>query len=155
VRGLDAGADDYLVKPFAFDELLARLRALTRRGRTRALSSRLTCGPIVVDQDAQRVNVGGAPVSLTATEYRLIEFLVRRASCIVSRGQIAQHVWGEDASDQSNVVDVYIGYLRRKLAPFGADVQIRTVRGMGYMLAPPEPAGREAASAWPSPSERV
>jgi DNA-binding response OmpR family regulator len=145
VRMLDAGADDYLVKPFAFDELVARLRALTRRGRTRTLSAHLACGPLVIDQEAQRASVDGAPIALSATEYRLLEFLVRRASGIVSRDQIAQHVWGGDAADQSNVVDVYIGYLRRKLALVGAPTLIRTVRGMGYMLAPPEtaPAGAE------------
>jgi DNA-binding response OmpR family regulator len=141
------------VKPFAFDELLARLRALTRRGRTRALSARLTCGPIVVDQDAQRASADGVPIALTATEYRLLEFLVRRAGSILSRAQIAQHVWGSDAADQSNVVDVYIGYLRRKLAPMRADTLIRTVRGMGYMLAASDAAGQAASPTWPSPSE--
>lgn len=134
VTGLDAGADDYLVKPFVYDELLARLRALTRRGRTRQLSGVLHYGPISIDPQDHVAAVGGRPLQLTATEYRLLEYLVRRAESIVSRDQLAQHVWGGDYDPFSNVADVYIGYLRRKLHPAGADAMIRTVRGMGYML---------------------
>jgi DNA-binding response OmpR family regulator len=134
VRGLDVGADDYLAKPFAFDELLARLRALTRRGRTAHLSAVLRHGPLAVDTAAHAATVDGRPVSLTATEYRLLEFLVRRAGTIVSREQLGEHVWGGDADPFSNVADVYVGYLRRKLAAAGAPPLIRTVRGLGYML---------------------
>jgi len=134
VTGLDAGADDYLVKPFVYDELLARLRALTRRGRTRQLSAVLHYGPISIDPQDHIASVNGRPLQLTATEYRLLEYLVRRAESIVSRDQLAQHVWGGDYDPFSNVADVYIGYLRRKLHPDGADTMIRTVRGMGYML---------------------
>jgi DNA-binding response OmpR family regulator len=137
VRGLDTGADDYLVKPFAFDEVVARLRALTRRGRTRSLSAVLTAGSISLDQECHQVHVDGAAVELTATEYRLLEFLMRRAGTIVSRDQLAEHVWGGDYDPCSNVADVYVGYLRRKLAGTSAADQIRTIRGLGYMLARP------------------
>ncbi len=134
VKGLDVGADDYLVKPFSFDELLARLRALGRRGRTRHLTSQLAYGPIIIDEESHAVLVNGTALTLTATEYRLLEYLVRRAESIVSRDQLAEHVWGGDYDAFSNVADVYIGYLRRKLQPMGADGLIRTLRGMGYML---------------------
>jgi DNA-binding response OmpR family regulator len=134
VHGLDTGADDYLVKPFAFDEVVARLRALTRRGRTRSLSAVLTSGPLSLDQEAHQACVAGSPVSLTATEYRLLEYLMRRAGTIVSRDQLAEHVWGRDYDPGSNLADVYVGYLRRKLAGTAAADQIRTIRGIGYML---------------------
>lgn len=134
VRGLDTGADDYLVKPFAFDEVVARLRALTRRGRTASLSAVLTVGSLTLDQEAHQVAVGGEAVTLTATEYRLLEYLMRRAGTIVSRDQLAEHVWGGDYDPCSNVADVYVGYLRRKLAGTTAADRIRTIRGLGYML---------------------
>ncbi len=135
VRGLDTGADDYLVKPFAYDEVVARLRALTRRGRTAGLSAVLTAGPLSLDLEAHQAEAGGTPVSLTATEYRLLEYLMRRAGTIVSRDQLAEHVWGGDYDPGSNLADVYIGYLRRKLAGTPAADRIRTIRGLGYMLA--------------------
>lgn len=135
IQGLDAGADDYLVKPFAFDELLARLRALTRRGRTRQLDESLTYGPLVLHTVTHVVEAGGRPLELSATEYRLIEHLLRHAEAIVSRDQLAEHVWGGDYDPFSNVADVYIGYLRRKLRAAGLDQPlIHTIRGMGYML---------------------
>jgi DNA-binding response OmpR family regulator len=135
VRGLDTGADDYLVKPFAFDEVVARLRALTRRGRTRSLSAVLTAGSISLDQEAHQVQVDGQPMPLTATEYRLLEFLMRRVGTIVSRDQLAEHVWGGEYDPCSNLADVYVGYLRKKLAGTVAADQIRTIRGLGYMLS--------------------
>lgn len=135
VRGLDTGADDYLVKPFAYDEVVARLRALTRRGRTRSLSAVLTAGSLSIDQEAHQAQVAGVPVSLTATEYRLLEYLMRRAGTIVSRDQLAEHVWGGEYDPCSNVADVYVGYLRKKLAGTASADQIRTIRGLGYMLA--------------------
>ncbi|WP_291987096.1 response regulator transcription factor [Luteitalea sp.] len=135
VLGLDTGADDYLVKPFAFGEVVARLRALTRRGRTRSLSAVLTAGALSLDQEAHQAHVAGAPVPLTATEYRLLEYLMRRAGTIVSRDQLAEHVWGGDYDPCSNLADVYVGYLRKKLAGSAAADQIRTIRGLGYMLA--------------------
>ena len=135
IQGLDAGADDYVVKPFAFDELLARLRALTRRGRTRQLDARLTYGPIVMQTDTHVVTAAGTPLDLSATEYRLLEFLLQRADTIVSREQIAEHVWGNEYDPFSNVADVYVSYLRRKLRGAGIEAPlIHTIRGMGYML---------------------
>ncbi|MGE0862442.1 MAG: response regulator transcription factor [Vicinamibacterales bacterium] len=135
IQGLDAGADDYLIKPFAFDELLARLRALTRRGRTHQLDQSLTYGPIALDSTTHLVTVDGLPLELSATEYRLIEHLLRHAEAIVSREQLAEHVWGGDYDPFSNVADVYIGYLRRKLRAAGVgEPLIHTIRGMGYML---------------------
>lgn len=139
IKGLDAGADDYLVKPFAFDELLARLRALTRRGRTHQLDQSLSYGPLVLSSATHLVTAAGRPLELSATEYRLFEHLLRHAEEIVSRDQLAEHVWGGDYDPFSNVADVYIGYLRRKLRLAGLDQPlIHTIRGMGYMLkAPP------------------
>jgi DNA-binding response OmpR family regulator len=139
VAGLDTGADDYLVKPFAFDELLARLRALTRRGRSRHLTATLSVGAITLDERDHRVAVHGRNVTLTATEYRLLSFLMRRAGSIVSRAQLGEHVWGGSYDPLSNVADVYVGYLRRKLQAAGADGCIRTVRGLGYVLDAPVP----------------
>ena len=134
VAGLDGGADDYLVKPFAFEELLARLRALGRRGRTRQMTHVLEYGPVAVDPVAHTVAVNGQHISLTATEYRLLEFLVRRAEAIVTRDQLAQHVWGGDYEPLSNNADVYVGYVRRKLLAATPEALIHTVRGMGYIL---------------------
>jgi DNA-binding response OmpR family regulator len=140
IQGLDAGADDYLVKPFVFDELLARLRALTRRGRTRQLDTTLSYGPIVMDTVAHLARAGSRPMELSATEYRLLEHLLRHAETIVSRDQLAEHVWGGDYDPFSNVADVYIGYLRRKLRTAGLDEPIiHTIRGMGYMLKTRQP----------------
>ena len=141
IQGLDAGADDYLVKPFAFDELLARLRALTRRGRTHQLDESLSYGPIVLHSATHLVAAAGQPLELSATEYRLIEHLLRHPEVIVSRDQLAEHVWGGDYDPFSNVADVYIGYLRRKLRAAGLDQPlVHTIRGMGYMLKT-RPAG--------------
>ncbi|MFN7982267.1 MAG: response regulator transcription factor [Vicinamibacterales bacterium] len=135
VHGLDLGADDYLTKPFAFDELLARLRALTRRGRSRHVSASLSYGPVNMDLESHTVSANGQTVALSATEYRLLEFLLRRAETIVSRSQLADHVWGSDYDPFSNVADVYIGYLRRKLSGAGVPATlIQTIRGLGYML---------------------
>src|SRR6188508_900483 len=115
VRALDCGADDYLVKPFAFEELLARLRALGRRGRNRQTARTLSYGPLTIDPVDHRVTVDGRTLSLTATEYRLLEYLVRRAESIVTRDQLAEYVWGGDYDPESNLADVYVGYIRRKL----------------------------------------
>jgi len=135
IEGLDAGADDYLVKPFDFGELLARLRAVIRRGRQPLLPERLTVGPIVVATRSRRAWVRGREVLLTAKEYALLEYLARRAGDVVSRGDIAEHVWDEHYDPLSNVVDVYVQRLRRKLDRPGSESLIRTRRGEGYQLA--------------------
>jgi len=134
VRVLDCGADDYLVKPFAFEELLARLRALARRGRNRQTSRTISYGPIAIDPVDHRVTLDSHTLSLTATEYRLLEYLVRRAESIVTRDQLAEYVWGGDYDPFSNVADVYVGYVRRKLHAALPGPLIHTVRGLGYML---------------------
>jgi DNA-binding response OmpR family regulator len=145
VQGLNAGADDYLVKPFAFDELLARIRALTRRGRTSQFDTSLTYGPIVMDTATHLVRVGETPIELSATEYRLLDHLLRHAETIVSRDQLADRVWGGDYDPFSNVADVYIGYLRRKLRAAGVRTPlIHTIRGLGYMLKVRAPDGAPA-----------
>jgi two-component system copper resistance phosphate regulon response regulator CusR len=134
IEGLDCGADDYLTKPFDFGELLARLRALIRRGRWPLLPERLQVGSLVLDTRARRVSVLDQGVSLTAKEYALLEYLVRRIGDVVSRSDIAEHVWDEHYDPVSNVVDVYVQRLRRKLDRSGTDSLIRTRRGEGYQL---------------------
>ena len=135
IEGLDSGADDYLVKPFDFGELLARLRALIRRGRQPLLPERLTVGALVLDTRGRRVRVRNRAVLLTAKEYALLEYLARRAGDVVSRGDIAEHVWDEHYDPLSNVVDVYVQRLRRKLDAPASPSMIRTRRGEGYQLS--------------------
>jgi two-component system response regulator MprA len=132
VHGLDAGADDYLAKPFAFEELLARLRAVTRRGRSRHLDAVLSCGPIELDQQTRQVTVNKQTVVLSNTEFRLLHYLLLRAEKPVTREALTQHVWDADDSNRSNVIDVYISYLRKRLGAAGP--LIRTVRGVGYTI---------------------
>ena len=134
IAGLDSGADDYLVKPFDFGELLARLRALIRRGRQPILPERLSAGPVVLDTRARTVSVSNHEISLTAKEYALLEYLARRGGEVVSRADIAEHVWDEHYDPLSNVVDVYVQRLRRKLDRVGVESLIRTRRGEGYQL---------------------
>ncbi len=134
VRALDCGADDYLVKPFAFEELLARLRALDRRGRNRQTARTLSYGPITIDPVDHRVTLDAHTLTLTATEYRLLVYLVRRAESIVTRDQLAEYVWGGECDLSSNVADVYVGYVRRKLQAVLPGPLIHTVRGLGYIL---------------------
>ena len=134
IEGLDCGADDYLVKPFDFGELLARLRALVRRGRQPLLPEKLTVGSLGIDTRSRQVSIRGADVPLTAKEYALLEYLVRRAGDVVSRADICEHVWDEHYDPMSNVVDVYVQRLRRKLDPSGSGSLIRTRRGEGYQL---------------------
>jgi DNA-binding response OmpR family regulator len=133
VQGLDSGADDYLVKPFAFQELLARVRALLRRSGE-IKTTRLQVGDLVLDTITHQATRGGLIIELTAREYALLEFLMRHPSQVLSRTQIAEHVWSYDFFTTSNVVDVYIGYLRRKIDD-GFEVKlIKTVRGAGYKI---------------------
>ena len=141
IRGLDAGADDYLVKPFSFGELLARLRALLRRAPA-ARPATVQVGDVALDPAAHIVTRAGRPVELSAREFALLEFLMRHAGQVLTRTAMLEHVWDYRYDGDSNVVDVYIGYLRRKLEePFGAPL-IRTVRGVGYILdAAPAPRG--------------
>ena len=135
VEGLDAGADDYLTKPFDFRELLARVRALTRRERRPLSPDRIEIRHIAIDVAGQRVWAHGREVSLTGREYALLEYLARRAGEVVSRADIAEHVWDEHYDAFSNIVDVYIQRLRRKIDDDADQVPlIRTRRGQGYQL---------------------
>src|SRR5438132_14130215 len=134
IEGLDCGADDYLVKPYDFGELLARLRALIRRGRQPVLPERLVVGSLTVDTRSRRALIRDSEIVLTAKEYALLEYLARRAGDVVSRSDIAEHVWDEHYDPLSNVVDVYIQRLRRKLDRPGLDSLIRTRRGEGYQF---------------------
>jgi two-component system copper resistance phosphate regulon response regulator CusR len=134
VDGLDAGADDYLTKPFDFRELLARLRALTRRERRPLAPERIEVRGLTIDVPARRVFRQGREVSLTGREYALLEYLARHAGHVVGRADIAEHVWDEHYDAFSNVVDVYVQRLRRKLDDPEGPSLIRTRRGLGYQL---------------------
>jgi two-component system OmpR family response regulator len=131
VHGLDVGADDYIAKPFAFEELIARLRAITRRGRTRRLDATLSLGPIELDPRSRMATSSGQPLLLSDTEFRLLQYLLVRADELVTRDELGLHVWDAEPG-ASNVIDVYVGYLRRKLGPDRA--MLRTVRHVGYTL---------------------
>ncbi len=129
VQGIDAGADDYLAKPFNMEELLARVRALIRRAKGHA-SPEIACGPVVLDTRSGRVTVDGRPVDLTAHEHRVLSYLMHRKGQVVSRTELTEHIYAQDFDRDSNTIEVFVGRLRRKL---GADV-IRTVRGLGYRM---------------------
>ncbi len=129
VEGMDAGADDYLAKPFRMEELLARLRALIRRAGGQAAPA-LTCGPVSLDTRTGRVTVAGTPVTLTAHEHRVLSYLMHHQGRIVSRTELTEHVYAQDFDRDSNTIEVFIGRLRRKL---GVPV-IQTERGLGYRL---------------------
>lgn len=133
VAGLDAGADDYLVKPFSLDELLARLRALLRRSAISGTDNVLVVGDLRLDPDARRVFRGDREIHLTKTEFDLLELLMFNAGIVLGRDLILERVWGFDFETSSNSLDVYIGYLRRKIEANGAPRLIHTVRGVGYV----------------------
>jgi two-component system OmpR family response regulator len=133
VQGFDAGADDYVAKPFHLEEVLARLRALLRRSVGHA-KSEFTCGPVRLDTRTNRVSVDGNRVNLTSHEYRLLEYLMHHNGRVVSRTELVEHLYDQDFDRDSNTIEVFVGRLRKKL---GTE-QLQTVRGLGYLLAPPE-----------------
>jgi DNA-binding response OmpR family regulator len=135
VRGLDAGADDYLAKPFAFQELLARIRALGRRKVQAREPTRLEVDGLSLDLRRRRAERDGRIIELSPKEFSLLEFLMRNEGRVVTRMQILDHIWGYDYATDSNLVDVYMAYLRRKVDSDGPSL-IRTVRGVGYALGP-------------------
>ncbi len=129
VAGIDAGADDYLAKPFHMEELLARLRALIRRSAGRA-SAEIACGALVLDTRSSRVTVDGNPLSLTSHEFRLLSCLLHRKGEVVSRAELTEHLYAQDFERDSNTIEVFVARLRRKLPPG----MIETVRGLGYRI---------------------
>ena len=132
VDGLNAGADDYLAKPFRVEELLARIRALIRRAKGHA-SAEITCGDVILDTRTSRVTVDGRLIDLTAHEYRVLAYLMHHKGQVVSRTELTEHIYAQDFDRDSNTIEVFIGRLRRKL---GVDI-IKTVRGLGYRLEAP------------------
>ena len=132
VTGLDLGADDYLTKPFAFEEFLARVRALLRRA-TAARAPVLRLADLTLDPATREVVRGGRRITLTAREYALLEYFLRNAGRVLTRPMISEHVWGLDFDTETNIIDVYVGYLRRKIDTDGEPPLLHTVRGAGYL----------------------
>ncbi|MEH7115910.1 response regulator transcription factor [Neobacillus vireti] len=134
VKGLDLGADDYIVKPFATEEFLARVRSLLRRTGKMGLEGKMLYGPIRLDTNQHEGFIHQEVLKLTIKEYELLFYLIQNKEQILTRDQIFQRVWGIESETTDAIVDLYIHYLRKKLAPFGYDQMIRTIRGVGYML---------------------
>lgn len=134
VRGLDAGADDYLVKPFALEELLARVRALGRRNADGTAEGQIKVGDLILDLTTREAHRSAQTIPLTAKEFSLLRYLMRNAGRVLSKAQITDHVWGYDSEAASNVVEIYIHYLRDKVDRGFARPLIRTVRGVGYVM---------------------
>ena len=134
VAGLEAGADDYMVKPFALAELVARLRALLRRSARAAPSGTMQVGPLRIDPDRRTVTVGDRAVDLSKREFELLGVLAQNASIVLTRDRLLELVWGYDFATDTNVVDVFVGYLRRKLEADGTPRLVHTVRGVGFVL---------------------
>jgi len=135
VAGFDAGADDYVAKPFHMEELLARIRALLRRSAGHA-SSEISCGPVMLDTKSARVTVNGTAVKLTSLEFRLLAYLMHHKGKVVSRTELVDHLYDQDFDRDSNTIEVFVGRLRKKL---GVDV-LHTIRGMGYCVSEPDNA---------------
>jgi heavy metal response regulator len=134
VTGLDAGADDYLTKPFAFEELLARIRAILRKKSEQKESARLQVGDLEIDLRTHKVTRAGKDIELTSKEFALLEYLMRNTGKVVTRTMISEHVWDIDFDTFTNVIDVYINYLRNKIDSDSKKKLIQTVRGRGYIL---------------------
>jgi len=135
VQGIDAGADDYVAKPFHMEEVLARVRALLRRSAGHA-SSEIACGPLLLDTKSARVTVDGNAIKLTSLEFRLLAYLMHHKGKVVSRTELVEHLYDQDFDRDSNTIEVFVGRLRKKL---GVDV-LRTIRGMGYCVSEPDDA---------------
>jgi two-component system OmpR family response regulator len=135
VQGFDAGADDYVAKPFHMEEVLARVRALLRRSAGHA-TSEIACGPLLLDTKSARVTVDGNAIKLTSLEFRLLAYLMHHKGKVVSRTELVEHLYDQDFDRDSNTIEVFVGRLRKKL---GVDV-LRTIRGMGYCMSEPDDA---------------
>jgi DNA-binding response OmpR family regulator len=153
IKGLDSGADDYLTKPFEFGELLARLRALLRRPKD-LRPAQVRVGDLELDTGTQTAKRGSRVISLTGKEYALLEFLARNAGRVIGRAEIAEHVWDESFDPFSNLIEVYVNRLRRKLGEEGDNSLLQTRRGSGYILSAPAQPGSPAPKTEASPSSR-